>query len=302
MSDMSYTPKRLAVCTSDWHMRETVPVNRKSGFTAQQCAKVIWIFDLCVKLDADLYNAGDLYNTSRPPRWYTNRFQQVLAGYPEVNHFACAGQHDQVYHSKNLADTSIQSLYSSGLIHKADSNRIRTADWGGDINSPVDILIAHFCVTEKPIEFIDYSLTAAQFMNKTNATIMVTGDYHVAHHFEHNGRLLVNPGSIVRMGIDSVERQPSVYVIDTEKVEIVDQVFLPIEPAEEVFDLEGAEKKKDQQKRKEELAKRFDIYLEQVEDKLFKPDFEGSLTDTMAEGNPSEEVITDIDHIMEAVR
>lgn len=302
MPDMPYIPKRLAVCTSDWHMRETIPVNRKPGFTNQQLTKVDFILNLCQQLDADLYNAGDIYNTARPPRYYTNRVQSLLSRYPDVRHFACAGQHDQVYHSSNLADTSIQSLYSSGLIHTADSDRIRTVDWGGDIEFPVDILIAHFCVTEKPIEFIDYSLTAGQFMKKARAQIMVTGDYHVAHHLKRNGKLLVNPGSIVRMGIDSVERQPSVYVIDTVKTEVVDQVFLPIEPAEKVFDLEGAAKKKDQQKRKEQLAERFDTYLKQAENKQLRPDFEKNLSDTVVQGDPSEAVKTDIDFIMEEVR
>ena len=299
---MSHTPKRIAVCTSDWHMRETVPVNRKPGFANQQLAKVAFILDLCRDLDADLYNAGDIYNTARPPRWYTNRFQSLLARYQDVMHFACAGQHDQVYHSANLADTSIQSLYSSELIHHADSDRIRTVDWGGDVESPVDILIAHFCVTEKPIEFIDYSLTAEQFMNKVRAQIMVTGDYHVAHYLKRNGKLLVNPGSIVRMGIDSVERQPSVYVIDTVQTEVIDQVFLPISPAEEVFDLTGAAKKKDQQKRKEQLAERFEDYLEQANNKQLKPDFEKNLTDVVLNGAPSEDVKNDIDSIMEESR
>ncbi len=302
MPDMSHTPKRLAVCTSDWHMRETVPVNRKPGFSNQQLNKVDFILELCQKLDADLYNAGDIYNKARPPRWYTNRFQSLLASYPNVYHYACAGQHDQVYHSTNLADTSIQSLYSSRLIRHANSKRIRTVDWGGDIESPVDILIAHFCVTEKPIEFIPYSLTAEQFMTKVKARVIITGDYHVAHHLEREGQLLVNPGSIVRMGIDSIKRQPSVYVVDIGKAEVVDQVFLPSSPAEEVFDLKGAEKKKDQQKKKEQLAERFDKYLEQANNKQLKPDFDKNLTDVVLNGRPSEAVKTDIDTIMEEVR
>ena len=302
MSHLSNTPKRLAVCTSDWHMRETIPVSRKPGFTAQQLKKVAFILELCWELDADLYNAGDIYNTARPPRWYTNRFQAVLARYPDLHHYACAGQHDMVYHSSNLADTSIQSLYSSGLIHHADSDRIRTVDWGGDIENPTDILIAHFCVTEKPIEFIPYSLTAGQFMKKARAQIMVTGDYHVAHYLKRNGKLLVNPGSIVRMGVDSVKRQPSVYVIDTVKTEVIDQVFLPISPAEEVFDLEGAEKRKDQQQKKEQLAARFEEYLEQANNKQLKPDFDKNLTDVVLKGSPSEAVKIDIDTVMEEVR
>lgn len=302
MPDMPYEPKRLAIATSDWHMRETLPANRKPGFTNQQLSKVDFIMSLCQKYDADLYNAGDIYNTARPPRHYTNRVQQVLARYPDVYHLACAGQHDQIYHSRNLADTSIQSLYSSGLIHQVDSDRVRTVDWGGDITFPIDILIAHFCVTEKPIEFIPYSLTAGQFMKKARAQIMVTGDYHVAHYLERNGKLLVNPGSIVRMGIDSIKRKPSVYLIDTVKTQIVDQIFIPIEPAEEVFDIDGVDKQKVKKKRQEELTARFNNYIEKAATKQEQPDFEENLTDVIEKDLPKEETRTEIDFIMEEVR
>ncbi len=287
---------KYAIATSDWHLREERPINRKPGFQKQQYEKIMFIMELCSKYDADLYNAGDVFDKPRQSRKFVSKYLRLFKQYPEVLHVACAGQHDQIYHSKNIADTSIELLFASGWLHNPQNPALWAADWGSEMSVSTDRLIAHYCVTERPNEFIEYSLTASQFLAATKARIAVTGDFHDAHYLEEDGRLLVNPGSPMRLGVDSVNKKPSVYLIDTEKAEVIDQIFLPIHPGEEVFDLVGVKRKKESEKLKEEMADRFEDYLKRMSEyKTERPDFHKNLEKLVVATCEDEDVKKEID-------
>jgi len=204
-----------------------------------------------------------------------------------------------------LEDTSFESLESAGVLLRKDSNDfIASIDWGTfdkhqwGVGFGVDTLIGHFCVTEKPIEFIHYSLTAGQFMKKYMSRIAVTGDYHHAHYREINGKLLVNPGSIMRNAKDMVNKRPSVYVIDTTATKLIDQIFLPIVDGKKVFSTKQIEKEKKAEKDKEAMAKRFDAYIKQASFKRASPDFEKILAEVVEKDPPSDSVAKEMDRMI----
>lgn len=286
----------LAICSSDWHLTAAKPINRHVGYDKQQFIKVTWILKKCREYSADLYLAGDVFDRAREPRWLVSEYTRLFREYG-VNILACAGQHDQAYHSKDLRDTSINSLYSAGLIHHSKE----TMDWGADIPEQVETLIAHYCVTEKPNPFIDYSVTASKFMTMTKAKLIVTGDYHKAHHLEKNGRLLINPGSIMRNASDSINKEPVVYLVDVSKNKIIDVLKVPILPAGDVFDLSGIQRHKEDKARKEEMGKRFDDYILNASNEKIRPNFPKNVLKVVADTSPAEAVKNEIDNIMEKV-
>jgi hypothetical protein len=154
------TERRLAVCTSDWHITAKTPEYRKDEYSEQQFGKIKWILELCRDKSCVLFNAGDVFDTARQPRWLVNKYMALFNSYCDVAHYACAGQHDQLYHSKDLADTSFGTLIAARMLLRTEE----TVDWGcWDVLDPIpDVVIGHYCVTPKPVEFIDYSLTASQ--------------------------------------------------------------------------------------------------------------------------------------------
>lgn len=287
---------KLAICSSDWHLTAAKPVNRKKGYSQQQFEKVSWILDQCIKYKADLYLAGDVFDRAREPRWLVNKYQELFVK-KGVTIIACAGQHDQAYHSQDLSDTSINSFYSSGLIH----HTAETVDWGATLPAYSKILIAHYCVTEKPNPFISYSVTASEFMKKVASELIVTGDYHPAHYLEKDGRLLLNPGSIMRNASDSMSKEPSVYLVDVEEVELIDTLSIPILRPADVFDMESIQRHKESKKRKEEMQERFDEYINNAASSKLRPDFPKNVLKVIQDVKPEETVKQEIDSIMEVV-
>ena len=55
--------------------------------------------------------------------------------------------------------------------------------------------------------------------------LILTGDNHKPFVVEHEGRILVNPGSMMRTTADQIDHKPRVYLWDGERVE---PVYLPI--------------------------------------------------------------------------
>jgi len=214
--------------------------------------------------------------------------------YPDVTHVICAGQHDQINHSLNLKDTSLETLIATGaVLHGTDG--ITVSDWGQGLSG--DILISHHCVTERPIEFISYSETASEFMESQDFRIAVTGDYHHAHHLKQDNRLLVNPGSIMRSSKDSINKKPVVYVVDLDNASIIDIVEIPIES--DVFLLNEIKREETKKAREKDMARKFDAYIRKVSASAMKPDFPKTLAKVLNEKPPSEKVAKELDSIIQ---
>jgi len=304
--------KNLAVATSDWHITADRPRNRLPGYQQQQYDKVQWILETTKDLGAVLLNAGDIFDRAREPRSVTNKYMKLFRQY-DIEHYACAGQHDQTFQSRNLSDTSIGQLFAAGFID-GDNGGISFVmgenpgygvckfDWGNDklfYEVGMNVVVAHFCVTERPIEFIDYSLTAEEFMKKAKARIMVTGDYHTAHTLKKDGRLLVNPGSIMRNASDTIQKKPSVYLIDLDTAEVVDQLEIPILPASEVFNMDQIDREKKHRVEKQLRTQQFEEYAANVQkSKDIKVDFVKELNQVITHVNPDDLVKVEIDTIM----
>jgi DNA repair exonuclease SbcCD nuclease subunit len=288
---------KYAIATSDWHLSAKKPKFRRDNFLECQYEKVEFILRLCQEKGAALLNAGDIFDTARQPRHFVNRYLELFRKYHSVKHDACAGQHDQSFQSRNLSDTSFGTLLSSGVVTGQSAIR---CDWGDPtVFEGTGVIVSHFCVTPKPVEFIHYSLTAQQFMDKAQARTAITGDYHVSHVYRtSDGRLLVNPGTITRNKADMVNFQPKVYLIDLEHNEVVEEIFIQIRPADEVFDLRAVELEQKQKEKRKDSQEIEDYIAVMREHGRVDPDFEGYLQQVIGAVEAEEEVKVEIDEIM----
>ena len=298
--------KRVGVATSDWHIMAKPPRKRREGFIAEQYDKIEEINhytrDIALEhpeWEVYLLNAGDLHDKARIPRWLSSHYISMLTSplfTSTFTHIACAGQHDQIYHSTKLDDTSLQALYAAGCVQRYGRG-IKTADWGVRDGFD-DVLVTHICCTERVNEFIEYSVTPKQLLRQRKARVIITGDYHVAHYYKEGGRLVVNPGSIMRLSSDEIDRKPSIYLVDLDEAEVLDQVFLDVKPAGEVFDLSRIDEDKEEKKQKQERDKRFEKYIDKIKEKSVRPDFDVMLEKVIKLRKPSDAVKQEIDEAM----
>jgi len=285
------------VCTADWHININTPVSRLPGYQQQQFDKIAWVLEYCQQSKSDLYIAGDLFEKAREPRRLLNIYLKLFADHSNVNIYACAGQHDQLWHARDLADTNIQILFASGMVNHIGS------DWGADLLEHKDegILLAHYCVTDKPNKFIEYSVTANAFMNMVANRIVITGDYHIAHYLKIGDRLLLNPGSIMREASDTINRKPSIYLLDITNLDF-EKIYIPVQPANIVFDMALIQNKasiKDTiNENKIDIEKYIDIAKKQAS---IRPNFPQCVNQVIEEVNPNELVKKEVEEVMSNV-
>ena len=81
-------------------------------------------------------------------------------------------------------------------------------------------------------------------LRKHHYDLIISGDNHQTLLFEHDGRHLINCGSLLRTSIDQIEHRPCIFRYNTETKELR-QEFIPIETGINVFNREQVEAKKE---------------------------------------------------------
>lgn len=217
------------------HLRETRPRARMDDYWETQWRKVIFIRDLQQKYECDVVHSGDLFDKPKPsPYLLTYAFNFL----PE--HFwTIYGQHDLPNHNINLSDKSgINTLSTPN--HKV--HILPMGHWGTD---PAEQIHGAWTIRNRRV-FVWHHLTykdtkpfpkhvgpsAFRILKKLGTELdldlIVTGDNHIPFVEELDGRLLVNPGSMMRMDADQIDHKPRVYLWYAE-TNTVEPVYLPIE-------------------------------------------------------------------------
>jgi hypothetical protein len=92
-----------------------------------------------------------------------------------------------------------------------------------------EVFMWHKLIWEKKAPPWSDAPTAKQILKEyPQYDLIVTGDNHASFVVEHEGRLLVNPGSLTRQTADQAKHKPSVYLWYAE-TNTVKRVELPIE-------------------------------------------------------------------------
>jgi len=249
-----------AILTADWHLREDVPVCRTDDYWVAQEKKVDFIFDLAAEHGCPVWIAGDMFNRAKPPLKLVNFFVRKL-GDSGVDIVIVPGQHDLPQHNMSLINHSaLGTLHEARIINTTGHEIISMFAWGEELRpNEAKVALAHtLCYKGRPPwPGAPASGNASAIMEKLQGyDLVVTGDNHKPFTYRHHdGRLLVNPGSIMRMTIAQEKHRPRVYLWNAEENE-VEAVFLPIE--KDVITKEHIESKEQRDERMEAFIERID--------------------------------------------
>ena len=245
-----------AVLTADLHIRPDTPLCRTDDFQAAMWSKLKFIFFLCRKYEAPLIIAGDIGHRSQWPNWLLERFIDLCQG---VRIVACFGQHDLPAHNlEELPASGCGVLTAAGAISSCGYGEI--VHYGQEILDRREwlLLVAHRMVIQGKNDWPGQQGDSALSLLKKypQFKLILTGDNHRPFVEEHNGRILVNPGSMMRMTSMQADHQPRVYLWDDIANE-VESVYLPIEP--NVVDRSHIEEVENRDERISRLVERIKI-------------------------------------------
>jgi len=235
--------KRIdAILAGDLHVRADSPLCRTDDYQESQWTKLEFIANLCRENNAPLLVSGDIGHRAAWPCWLLEKFMATFKGVAIV---ACLGQHDLPAHSLDetwrsgcgvLARAGILFLGATKL-HTPARMFIRPSHYGVEpINSVPKgyktILLTHQMVIEEKEEWPGQIATKGHQLLKKHPEYLfiVSGDNHkpfVVTEEIDTYRVLVNPGSMMRMTAAQATHRPRVYALDTTFQE-VEPIYLPI--------------------------------------------------------------------------
>jgi DNA repair exonuclease SbcCD nuclease subunit len=225
-----------AILCSDIHLREDKPICRTDDYWNAQWKKMDYIGYLQGKYDCPVLCGGDLFNHWKPsPMLLSETIKHIPKQF-----FTVYGQHDLPQHNLDLAYKSgIFTLWMGGHIEL-----LAQGHWGQEIDinkssitlEKIPILVLHITTY---VGSLPFEATPASKILKDypQYKLILTGDNHQPfvtriQDSYVNGvekfRLLVNPGSMMRMTADQINHDPRVYLWYAES-NTVEPIYLPIE-------------------------------------------------------------------------
>jgi predicted phosphodiesterase len=219
-----------AILCADMHLRETKPRARTDDYFPAQWEKVQFIKALQHKYECAVLHAGDLYDYWKPsPELTANTFRLIPNLFCTVY-----GQHDLPNHNLKLAHKSgLKPLWEVGFVDILEMCHYGQVPDGKQISMVImnkKILIWHTLTYKDERPFPDHKGPSAMRLLKKypDFDLIVTGDNHIPFVQEYEGRLLVNPGSMMRMTAAQIDHKPRVYLWYADS-NTVEPVYLPIQ-------------------------------------------------------------------------
>ena len=234
--------KPTAILTGDIHLRDDSPTCRTDDYTEAQAKKIAWLRGLQLKHGCPILDAGDLFNKSKPSHQLMN--WSILKMPDEF--YTVPGNHDLPSHNLKLIDKSgLGILWAAGVanVMVAPEGDVHGIDvypfpWGSELEATEEaeegdcpkVAICHVMTYEGDSPWPGCTdPTATQLLRKMKGyDLVLTGHNHKAFVIERQGRLLVNPGSLMRSNADQADFKPRVYLWYAED-NTVEAVYVPIE-------------------------------------------------------------------------
>ena len=253
-----------AILTSDWHIRADTPICRTDDFTTEMWRKVQFINDLANEHNIPILIAGDIGHRPQWPNWLIEKFMSIIS---DIEIIAIAGQHDLPGHNlESMPESGFGVLMRAGYISLTPTIPwIAGFPYGTEITKTESaVAMTHQMVIEdKPYWPGQVASSAKSLLKKfPDYKLILSGDNHQPFVVEHEGRLLVNPGSMMRSTADQIDHNPRVYLWEA-KSNSVEAVYLPIEQG--VIDRSHIDTKKEKDARIEayttRLSERYEVGL-----------------------------------------
>jgi DNA repair exonuclease SbcCD nuclease subunit len=225
------------ILTSDWHLRENAPVCRTDNFWKTQWGKTLVIKGLQQHYDCPVLHGGDLFHHWKPsPRLLSETMNFMPAQFHTVY-----GQHDLPQHN-------FKEQFRSGIFTLETAGKLKVLPgihWGQlpeemEYASSLDIpytrkdyrsvLVWHHMVWQgrRPWPGCTDPSAKAVLKKYSEYDLILTGDNHKPFVEEYQGRLLVNPGSLMRQSADQQDHRPRVYLYNAESNTVWPE-YLPIQ-------------------------------------------------------------------------
>jgi DNA repair exonuclease SbcCD nuclease subunit len=239
----------LILC-SDIHLREDIPICRIDNYWEAQWKKIDFISNLQKKYNCPVLHGGDLFDHWKPS---PNLLRETILHLPD-QFYTIYGQHDLPQHSLELVDKcGINVLEAAGKLQildgthwgelpKKESLFIKIPDHSNQMDVKescdkkyipkriINVLLWHVMnyVGQKPWPGCTDSSAIKLLQKYPQFNLILTGDNHKPFVETFDGRLLVNPGSMMRMDADQMDFKPRVYLWYAE-TNTVSAVYLPIQ-------------------------------------------------------------------------
>jgi len=236
----------MLILTADWHLRKTAPSFRKDDFSLALKRKVKQIFRIAVTHKAKILIAGDLGDKSQWSNsllsWFIRIAKRVRRS--GVRILVIPGQHDLYGHDlSRWRKNALGVLQHAGAIevlvddiYIIDDIAIVAKPYGSsDIieerkipNAKCKILMLHRLTFPTRVPNWDTSvLIGEELLEYLNwADLILTGDNHQTFTCKRENRILVNPGSLLRLKINQSNHKPCIFLYDEDEKRLVRKIYL----------------------------------------------------------------------------
>lgn len=247
----------IALCCADLHMREDQPLARIDNYQETQWKKFLFLLKTAQSYKIPVWCAGDFFHKARTSKKFEKEIIAKIEYY-DIHFNIIPGNHDLPYHSlDNLDDSSIGILELSDKVYVY--NYELDSMLPGQIQDIKIGMIHSLIHRDNPMKVDGKTIsTKAKTLLKKypDLDVIISGDNHESFIAEHEGRLLINPGSMMRMTAAQIDHKPSVVLLyDDLSYEII---YFPIEKG--VIDRSHIEKK-------DNYDMRMDKFIKKISDK-----------------------------------
>lgn len=290
------------IITGDWHITDQRPENRKDNYEDSVFDKLDFILKIAKKNNCGVLQPGDFFDNPNPSYRLFTRTVSLLNKYKEVRVLSIFGQHCLRYRTKeNTASIALEQSCRNFIILGSNGTRFDKemisfygSSYGEAIPKPVDdcfniLLIHRMIVKEKLWNTQEDFVESNTFLKQNNYDLIVSGDNHQGFISTVEKRMLVNCGSMMRSTINQINHKPFVVLFDTETKKYK-QIFVPIEPAENVFKIDKIEKDKERNKELDAfvsgLSEQKEMglsFMDNLEEYVIKNNIDSTITEIIKE-------------------
>ncbi|MGD8707135.1 MAG: metallophosphoesterase family protein [Nitrosopumilaceae archaeon] len=256
------TNKVDAIFCADLHLMERVPPCRTDkDFIKIQLDKIYWILTWQDKYECPVFVAGDIFDKSRLSKESDIRWIEVF-NTSNRGLFVIPGQHDLPNHNiEKFGDSSLGVVEKSVEDFFVDPVPFETISTYWKIGNR-NIAMIHKLIHKNNDSKIKadgkiISYSAKRILKENpDYDVIVSGDNHKTFVQECQGRLLVNPGSMLRLTAAQIDHRPCVFLYNAENNTVRPEYF-PIKKSSVVRDYIDIEK---------EHSNEMDAYVDRLND------------------------------------
>lgn len=220
----------ILINTSDWHLTENTPVCRTDDYMKAQWKKLDFIKDLQKELSCPVVHNGDLFDHWKPsPALISEVIDHMPKQFITVYGNHCLPQHSMELYKKS----GVYTLQQAGALTTQQDGSFGYSEIGylAELSTLAKRLIGiqHIFLYKGQIPWPDCPFeSAVRFMERNSSyDLFLTGDNHTTFTVIRKGKILINPGSLMRMTGAQVDHKPCVFIYYSDHT--IEKVFLPIE-------------------------------------------------------------------------